>query len=184
MKHSTQKGFTLIELLVVIAIIGLLSSVVLASLNSARKKGQDASIKEQLVNFRSQAAIFSSNYPSYDYINGAQNGLGAGSRLKLIAPNPPRMYPGSLLTLNNFCGDPSMYKFLEKAQSISGTDLICSVGVNGASYAVFTSLPSDPQKIFCLDSRGYAGVMDVPQSSETHFLGNDGSGPVVASCLP
>ncbi len=67
MKKTFSRGFTLIELLVVIAIIGILASVVLASLNSARDKGEDASIKSNLNNARAQAALYyEDNTRSYD----------------------------------------------------------------------------------------------------------------------
>ncbi len=52
-----KKGFTLIELLVVVAIIGVLASVVLASLNTARAKGSNAAIKANMANVRAQSEI-------------------------------------------------------------------------------------------------------------------------------
>ncbi|NCA80699.1 MAG: type II secretion system protein [Sphingobacteriia bacterium] len=63
---NKNKGFTLIELLVVIAIIGILSSVVLASLNSARNKGADTATKNNLANMRAQAELFYDTGNTYE----------------------------------------------------------------------------------------------------------------------
>ncbi|MBU6431201.1 MAG: prepilin-type N-terminal cleavage/methylation domain-containing protein [Patescibacteria group bacterium] len=67
MLKNSKKGFTLIELLVVIAIIGILSSVVLASLNSARSKGANAAVKSNLTNIRPQAEIVYDNATPNSY---------------------------------------------------------------------------------------------------------------------
>ena len=63
--NKFTKGFTLIELLVVIAIIGILAGIVLASLGTARSKGNDAKIQEQLKNIQSAAEIYYSGTNNY-----------------------------------------------------------------------------------------------------------------------
>jgi type II secretion system protein G len=66
--QSTKRGFTLIELLVVIAIIGLLASIVLASLNSARKKSRDARRLADLKQLQNALELYANdnggNYPN------------------------------------------------------------------------------------------------------------------------
>ena len=68
---NNNKGFTLIELLVVIAIIGLLSSVVLASLNSARNKAKDAAVKSGVDQMRKLMELNISDYNSYDQLSSS-----------------------------------------------------------------------------------------------------------------
>jgi prepilin-type N-terminal cleavage/methylation domain-containing protein len=65
MTNSPQKGFTLIELLVVIAIIGILSSVVLASLNTAKNKANDAKRMTDLNAIQTALEMYASTYNSY-----------------------------------------------------------------------------------------------------------------------
>lgn len=58
MKSLSEKGFTLIELLIVVAIVGALSSLVVASLSSARSKSQDASRIAQIRQIQTQLDLY------------------------------------------------------------------------------------------------------------------------------
>jgi prepilin-type N-terminal cleavage/methylation domain-containing protein len=62
---NSQRGFTLIELLVVISIISLLSSVVLAGLATARKKGQDGQVVAQRRQIQLALELYYSNNGGY-----------------------------------------------------------------------------------------------------------------------
>lgn len=76
--HDRRRGFTLIELLVVISIIGLLSSVVLASLNSARTKSKDAAVKAEARQLVSLFGLSYDDYKSYCQLQETSptNGIG------------------------------------------------------------------------------------------------------------
>jgi prepilin-type N-terminal cleavage/methylation domain-containing protein len=66
----SRRGFTLIELLVVIAIIGLLASVVLVSLNSARAKARDTKRKADLAQISKALELYYDKYGTYITIGG------------------------------------------------------------------------------------------------------------------
>lgn len=65
------RGFTLIELLVVISIISLLASVVLAALNNARTKAQDAQRIQDLGQLHNALALYYDDHGAYPIMTGS-----------------------------------------------------------------------------------------------------------------
>ena len=135
---NRTKGFTLIELLVVIAIIGILSAVVLASLNTARAKGGDAAIKTQLADMRAQAEIV------FDSIS--PNGYGS-------APFTPGTCTGA--TATQLFGTTTISSMISGAINNSGTgNVYCgSIGTPATAWFVAAALKTTTDA-WCVDSTG------------------------------
>jgi len=120
-----RRAFTLIELLVVIAIIGLLSSVVLASLNTARVKARTAERLSDMRELQKALALYSldhnGSYPVQSSWKGYCPGYGAtkdyipGLAPTYIAALP--LDPSGGLSANNCCymymSDGADYKILD-----------------------------------------------------------------------
>ncbi len=135
-----SKGFTLIELMVVVAIIGVLSSVVLSALGTARTKGKDAAVKGAMASSRAQAEIYYSLNGNYgSTADSCASGVFSDTRFAAIRTN----------VTNN-----------------GATGVLCTTDTdtNANTWAYSVTLPSGGST-FCVDANGKAAMSSTAQGT-------------------
>lgn len=134
--RTHTKGFTLIELLIVIAIIAILSGIILVSLGGARNKAADGAVQSALAQFKVEAELYANgNNSNYNELCDAETVFSASKIASLraeIAKNA-------------------------KSEKCKGTST-----ASGGAYAYFAQLKGAPDKVYCIDSTGRAGIYSFP----------------------
>ncbi len=81
MLRNERKGFTLIELLVVIAIIGLLSTLAIVALNSARAKSRDSKRISDVKQIQTALELYFADQSGYPAAPGGALGAAGATTL-------------------------------------------------------------------------------------------------------
>jgi prepilin-type N-terminal cleavage/methylation domain-containing protein len=167
MKMNFKKGFTLIELLVVVAIIGILASVVLASLNTARAKGSDAAIKADLSGVRASAEVaFDTNGQHYNKDGTTAFTADGDCGASFLASSMFDPTSGGTVGANI---DQALAHV--KTQN-GGVALECNQNAAGTAYVIAAQLKSTGS-FWCIDSTGVArgGTSATPSVPYTGLKG-------------
>jgi type IV pilus assembly protein PilA len=145
-----KRGFTLIELLVVIAIIGVLSAVVLASLNTSRSKSADSGVRTNMRTIQTQAGVFADDRNVYGVFDNA---------------GAPEVCPAVGDVGTTLFHDSTVENAIDTAlRNVSGGTAMCQS--NDTAYAVAITRPvgdgyTPPSTYWCVDSTGaHCGVND------------------------
>lgn len=121
--HFSASGFTIIELLVVITIVGILSSAVMLSLNSARQRGRDA---QRIADIRHIQIALGQYYDKYDRYPAT---IGPATNSSLVTEGFLPSMPTDPLSRN-------MYPYAAFVSTVSAGTAICSSYHVGADLEV------------------------------------------------
>jgi len=151
MLKTKRRGFTLIELLVVIAIIGILATIVLVSLNTARAKARDARRSSDMHQVSLAMELYYDANGS-SYLSPGGNDWADDFVTACTTGSAGAISSGSSIFLGDFPADPSTNTYY------------CSDGgdTTGATYCAWVQKETDTTKFVIANVNGSKEVTVAP----------------------